>query len=72
MSNEIKNDKKFDEEYQKRLFDIILEKSHNEIPEEICLRLAKLGNNRMKYDSSQGKCKSIEEYAEDYIWAYLQ
>lgn len=72
MSNETKYNEGFYKDYQKRLLNLILEKSNNEISKKMCIRLAKLGTNRMKYDISKGINKSIEEYANMYIEAYLQ
>lgn len=72
MFNETKCNQEFYENYQKRLLNTILEKSNSEIPNEMCARLAKLGTNRMKYDISRGIHKTIKEYAEIYIEAYLK
>lgn len=60
------------DKYEKDLIELIYNKSNGEIPEIFCKRLAKRIIRRKMFDDLMGKNKNIEEYVEDYIWAYFQ
>lgn len=72
MQKRSQEDNVFYDEYEKSLALMIYEKSKGEIPLEMSKNLAKNAVRRRRYDVSRGKTKSMEEYAEDCIWAYFQ
>lgn len=72
MNKQPKKDKALYEECEKSLAVMIFERSKGEIPEFMCERIAKTATKRIRYDESKGDKKSMEEYADDYIWAYFQ
>lgn len=71
MSNRSKENNFSYEEFVKSLAVMIFEKANGEISESICQTMAENTASRIKTGNSVEN-KSVEEYAEDCIWAYFQ